>query len=455
MPIQDTIAAIATPPGTGGMAVLRISGPDAFDIAGRVFKPSAGRMVCEMPGYTAAYGHILEGDSPIDDGVLTAFRAPHSYTGEHTCEISCHGGDYLANRILTALITAGARPALPGEFTKRAFLGGKMDLTRAESVIELIEAEGEQALRLAHMAREGHTEQLVDAVTDRLVDMAAALAAYADYPDEDLGETDPAELAISLSREMAALDALTAGYEAGQIVRRGVQTAIVGRPNVGKSSLMNRLFGRRRSIVTDLPGTTRDVVEAEAMIGGLRFILADTAGLRETGDAVEQLGVELSYERMAGADLVLCVIDASEPLSDKDCALVSGLAGRRAIVVLNKTDRPAQVATADVPGFGGAVIALSAETGEGFDALSSAMIKACDLPGAADSMLIANRRQLDCALLSRAALEEAHAALTGGVTLDAVATLLDEAIAPLLELTGRRVNETVIDALFAKFCVGK
>lgn len=452
---HHTIAAIATPPGTGGMAVLRISGADAFSIARRVFRPVGGRDILDMAGYTAAYGHIFEGDSSLDDGVLTVFRAPHSYTGEDVCEISCHGGDYLARRALAAIIAAGARPALPGEFTKRAFLMGKMDLTRAESVIELIEAEGEQALRLARRGREGRTERLVDGIAERLIDMAASLAAYADYPDEDLGETDPTELAGRIEDELLALKELTAGYEAGQIVRRGVSTALIGRPNVGKSSLLNRLFGSKRAIVSDIPGTTRDVVEAEAIIGGLRFMLADTAGLREGDDPIEREGVALSYARMESADLILCLIDASEQLYPDDLELIKSLKGRRAIVALNKTDRPARLRESDLPPTSGPVISVSAVTGEGMDKLEQAMIDSCALPGSADGMLLASQRQLSCALRAADSLKEAGEALDMGITLDAVAVLIESAIEPLLELTGRKVSDTVIDALFAKFCVGK
>jgi tRNA modification GTPase len=455
MHTAHTIAAIATPPGTGGMAVLRMSGPRAIEIAQQVFRPIKGRPVAQMPGYTAAYGHLMEGDKPLDDGILTVFRAPHSYTGEDVCEFSCHGGDYLSRRALAVLVAAGARPALPGEFTKRAFLMGKMDLTRAESVIELIEAEGEQALRLARSGREGRTERLVDGIARRLIDMAAALAAYADYPDEDLGETDPDDLSARIKQELNALKTLIAGYEAGQIVRRGVSTALVGRPNVGKSSLMNRLFGQRRSIVSDIPGTTRDVVEAEAFIGGLRFILADTAGLREGDDPIEQEGVALSYARMERADLILCIIDASEPLSEEDARLLELLRGRRVIVVLNKSDRPVCLTEQTLPHPPGPVVAVSAKTGEGLPALEEAMVDACALPGSADSMLLASQRQLSCVLRATEALQEAGEALSAGVTLDAVAVLLEGAIEPLLELTGRRVSEAVIDALFEKFCVGK
>jgi tRNA modification GTPase len=270
-----------------------------------------------------------------------------------------------------------------------------------------------------------------------------------------LDEAAPDALIRRTDEAAARLSELTGGYEAGRIVRRGVATAIVGRPNVGKSSLMNRLFGARRSIVADLPGTTRDVVEAEAIIGGIRFILADTAGLRDSADGVEQMGVALSYERLANADLVLCVLDGGEPLTDADKAFVAGLSGRRAVVALNKSDRPRRLFESDIPDFGGDIVTVSAATGEGMDTLAAAMAAACALPGSADAMLLANRRQLDCALRALAALAETRDALVSGVTLDAVAALLDGAIAPLRELTGRQVSDSVIDALFAKFCVGK
>lgn len=452
--MQDTIAAIATPPGRGGIAVLRVSGPDAIKITSEIFSARGNKALGDMPGYTVAYGDIADSGEILDDCILTLFRAPRSYTGEDVCEISCHGGDYISRRILSALIKAGARPALPGEFTKRAFLSGKMDLTRAESVIELIDAEGEQAMRLAHMAREGRTERIFDGIADTLISVAAAIGAYADYPDEDLGEADPVELAGQISAEIEKLDMLTSGYDAGQIIRRGVRTAIVGRPNVGKSSVMNRLAGTRRSIVSSIPGTTRDVVETDIFIDGVRFILSDTAGLRESADEIEQIGVSLSYEKMAGADIILCVLDSSAPLTEEDAALIKSLDGRKSVVALNKQDRDIVLTPADFPK-GTNTVAISAETGAGMDDLTAALSAVCALPGTSDAMLIANSRQLDCALRAKASLEEAITALSLGVTLDAVSVLIDAALSPLLEITGRTVGEAVIAELFKNFCVGK
>ena len=340
---MSTIAAISTPAAAAGLGVVRLSGPEALAIADGVFRPAdSARKPSALAGYTAAYGHVADADGDIDDCVALVFRAPHSYTGENVVEFSCHGGLYLLQRVLRACLAAGARAAGPGEFTRRAFMNGKMDLTQAESVMGLIAADGRLAARTALAAREGAVYRRLRGIQDRLLAVAAQFGAYIDYPDEDIPELEPSALAATLDEAERGLTALLSTYDAGRVLREGVDTAIVGSPNVGKSTLMNCLAGCQRSIVTDMAGTTRDVVEETVRLGEVTLRLADTAGLRETADTVESVGVELARQRMEQAALVIAVFDGAVPLTAEDRTLAEGLSDRAAIAVVNKADKPLQ-----------------------------------------------------------------------------------------------------------------
>ena len=461
--MNDTIAAISTPTAPAGLGVIRLSGSDALTVAARVFKPvSDARTPDRLAGYTAAYGHVADSDGVIDECVLLAFRAPHSYTGEDVAEISCHGGMYVLQRTLRACFAAGARPAGAGEFTRRAFLNGKMDLTQAEGVMELIAANGRLAARTALAAREGATYRRLQAVKADLLAVAAQMGAYVDYPDDDIPALEPAALAATMESARAAIGALLATFDAGKVLREGVDTAIVGCPNVGKSTLMNCLAGCERSIVTAVAGTTRDVVEDTVRLGDVVLHLADTAGIRATDDLVESVGVEKARARLAQAALVLAVFDGSRPLTAEDEALISLCAGAPAIAVINKADLPQQ-ADLDFIDFISrlardffAVVSLSAKEGTGIDALTSAVAHITGIENLdASEPVLATERQRDCATRCLAALDEAAASLDAGMTLDAVGVNLDDAIAAILELTGERATEAVVDEVFARFCVGK
>lgn len=452
----STIAAVATPLGAGGLGVIRISGPQAIQTAQAIFSPAGGRALSQSPGYTAHYGRLHDADGDFDEAVATVFRAPRSYTGEDVVELSCHGGLYLVQRTLRAALDHGAQLAGPGEFTKRAYLNGKMSLAQAESVMDLIGAAGQQAARAALAGRDGVLSRRIDQIADTLVDLAAHLAAWNDYPDEDMESVEPGPLAACLRESLSACQALLDGYDAGRILREGVDTAIIGRPNVGKSTLMNLLAGTQKSIVTDIPGTTRDIVEETVRAGEVTLRLADTAGIRATDDPVEQAGVDLARKRLASAQLILVVLDRSEPLDQEDLALLSGLQERPAIAVLNKSDLPPQWEESSLHGLVSRTVEISARTGEGAQSLVDAIAQLLHLSGIDPAApLLANERQRACLQSSAAALEEALQAVDAGVTLDAVTVCLDEAIRPLLELTGRKVSDTVVDAVFAQFCVGK
>lgn len=452
----STIAAIATPLGVGGIGVIRISGPDAVQTAEAIFSPAGGKALSSSHGYTAHYGRLHDQDGDFDEVVATVFRAPRSYTGEDVVELSCHGGMYLVQRALRAALDHGAALAQPGEFTKRAYLNGKVSLAQAESVMDLIGASGRQAARAALAGRDGVLSRKIDGIAETLIDLAAHLAAWNDYPDEDMESVEPASLAAALRRSLSECRALLGSYDAGRILREGVDTAIIGRPNVGKSTLMNLLAGTQKSIVTAIPGTTRDVVEETVRAGEIVLRLADTAGIRDTDDPVEQAGVALARRRLESAQLVLAVLDRSEPLGEGDLSLLSELDGRPAIAVLNKSDLPAQLDENRLRGLVSRTVEISARTGEGAESLVRAiadLLHLSDVDPAAP--LLANERQRGCLQKAAEALEEALRAVESGVTLDAVTVCLDEAIGPLLELTGRKASDAVVDAVFAQFCVGK
>ena len=311
---EKTIAAIATAQGAGGIGIIRISGCDALEISQKVFKSITGRNISEMKGYTAAYGHIYDGDELIDSGVLLVYLAPHSYTGENVAEISCHGGLYVTKRVLRAVLNAGASMAEAGEFTKRAFLNGKIGLTEAEGVMDIISARGEQSSRAALGAMDGALRKKIDSVKESLITSAAHLSAWADYPEDDIPAVSTENLTGELKSSIGILDKLLATYDAGKAIREGIDTVIAGKPNVGKSTLMNLLSGYERSIVTDIPGTTRDVIEDTVMLGDIPLCLSDTAGIRATDDPVESIGVEKARKRVKSAGLVLAVFDSSKEL---------------------------------------------------------------------------------------------------------------------------------------------
>ena len=455
--MNNTIAAISTPSGSAGLGVVRLSGPDALAVAGRVFRPADPRKTPEnLVGYTAAYGRVFDAEGDVDECVLLVFRAPHSYTGENVAEFSCHGGRYILRRVLRACLDAGASPAGPGEFTRRAFLNGKMDLTQAESVMDLIAADGQLAAQTALAARDGAVFRRLTAVKESLLAVAAQFGAYIDYPDEDIPDLAPETLSATVDEAALAMGDLLATYDAGRVLREGIDTAIVGSPNVGKSTLMNRLSGCQRSIVTDIAGTTRDVVEETVRLGEVTLRLADTAGIRDTGDTVEAVGVDLARQRMEQAALVLAVFDGSQPLTEEDKALADSLKGRTAIAVVNKADKPLQMDAAWLKERFSWVVTLSAKEGEGVSALTAAVEEATGV-GRLDAAqpVLTTERQRQCAATALACLQEAQAALGCGLTLDAVSVSVDGALNAILDLTGERATEAVVDQVFANFCVGK
>lgn len=453
--MDAAIAAISTPHGSGGIGIVRISGKDAPDIAAKIFRPNGKRQIAQMPGYSSLLGRIYDDGEPVDDAICQIFREPKSYTGENVVELSCHGGMWILRKVLRLCLENGARAAEPGEFTKRAFLNGKLGLTQAEAVMDLISAQGQSAIKAAISARDGAIANRVHLISDRLVSQSAHLAAWADFPDEDLEELDIPLLARTLDELISEISSLLSTFDAGKILREGVLTAIVGKPNVGKSTLMNLLAGEERSIVTDIPGTTRDVVEDSVRLGDFVLRLSDTAGIRDTGDPVEIAGVERSRLRMRTAELVFAVFDSSDELDGDDLSLLDELEDKQCVAIINKIDLPQRLDVSVIGAKLRRVITISAKTGKGLGELKQTV---SDLLGMTafdpTAGIVMSERQRVCLVGALEAVREAKTALHANM-LDAVNVCVDSAIDELLSLTGERASERVVDEVFARFCVGK
>ena len=453
---MTTIAAIATPNAPGGIAVIRISGERAFEVAEKIFVPAGDKKVADMRGYTCAYGEAFDGEERLDDCILTVFRAPHSFTGEDTAEISCHGGIYVTRRILRAALANGAVMAQAGEFTKRAFLNGKIDLTQAESVMDIISAKGERELKMAENIREGAAYKAVRKISDRLMNMLGSLAAWTDYPDEDIPEVEPETMRTELENIRAELESLIRNYDSGRILREGVSTVIVGRPNVGKSTLFNALSGCERSIVTDIAGTTRDAVEETVKLGDVTLRLMDTAGIRETSDKIEEIGVNIAQKAIESAGLVIAVFDGSETMSDDDVNIINKINFNNSVAVVNKNDLSTVIDITELEKHFKHIVYLSAKENSGTDELCACIedIFRLNEPFFND-VTVANERQKKCVDVCLENVEKAVEAIECGEMLDAVNVLIDYAEQSLLELIGEKITDAVVDEVFSRFCVGK
>ena len=452
---MDTIAAIATPLAEGGISVIRISGDKAIEIAEKVFRPVSRKAVSEMKGYTAAYGEIVDEIKKLDDGVLLIYRAPHSYTGEDVAEISCHGGLFITKRVLSACYNAGAKSAQAGEFTKRALLNGKLSLTQAEAVADIISAQNEQYLMCSKAQREGALYHRIRKVSEKILSLTTLIQAWIDYPDEMEDDFDGNLEAAKLTEVRDELNALLNSYHSGQLMRDGVPCAIVGRPNVGKSTLMNLLSGTERSIVTDIEGTTRDIVEETVMAGNVMLRLADCAGIRDTDDVVESIGVERMLKKIDSASLVFAVFDGSRQLSDDDRRLMLHLTDKNCICIINKTDLAQVIDKSELSQFD-EIIEISAKDISAAEKISEAVSRRTGLSKLdLSSGFIANERQRLCIQEAIEYINQALTALQLGVTLDAVGIMCESALERLYELSGENVSEAVIDQVFARFCVGK
>ena len=452
----SAIAAISTPLGTGGVGIIRISGKNATEIADRIFVSVNGKKLSSSKGYRAYFGRIFDGETAVDEVVCLVFRAPHSYTGEDVGEINCHGGVVLLKKILRLVLQNGAQAAAPGEFTKRAFLNGKLDLSEAESVMTLISAQGEQGANAAFNQLEGSLSRKIEKINSSLLSLAAHIAAWVDYPDDEIEELGNNELYSTIYNAYLELCALLSNFDSGMAVTNGVEAAIVGKPNVGKSTLMNLLTGYDRSIVTEIEGTTRDVVEETVNLNGCILRISDTAGMRETGDIVEKLGVERSRKKLERAAVVFAVFDLSKPLSDEDKELIDECKDKNVIPIINKTDLEPRLDVDYIKNKLGSPLFISAKSGDGYNELCD---RVAELMGTKNfdttSAMLVNERQRICCQKASDALKDALEALNLGLTPDAIGVCIDDAIAVLLELTGQKASEAVVDEVFKQFCVGK
>ncbi len=450
-----TIAAIATPLGEGGLAVIRLSGTRAFAIADQSFQPvgKSSQKPSVAPTHTIQFGKIIRDGKVIDEVLLAVLRAPRTFTREDTVEISCHGGLLPAKLVLDTLLAHGARLAEPGEFTKRAFLNGRLDLAQAEAVADVIHSRTELALAAANEQLAGKLSQRINQLRDDLMLTLAHVEAHIDFPDEDISPDTKEALLRRLENAIAFMGELLRTADEGQLLRRGIRAAIVGRPNAGKSSLLNQLLGRDRAIVSHIAGTTRDTIEETANIRGLPIVFVDTAGLRESHDELEREGIRRSRESLAQAELILHVLDASEPLSAADKNYLTEFAGKKRIIVRNKTDLPVKL---DLPATFRAVD-VSCASGQGIELLKDA-IKSLVWAGEINAEMLQvaiNSRHQDALNRARTAARQAAEGLRGELTLELIAIDLREAAAAVGEVVGKTTTEDLLDAIFSAFCIGK
>lgn len=453
---MSTIAAISTPNAAGGIGIVKISGPDAIAVADKVFLCVGSKKLSELPGYSVRFGHVHDDEETLDQAVAIVYRAPKSYTGEDVVELQCHGGLFLMQQILRLCLKNGAVPAEPGEFTKRAFLNGKMDLSEAESVMTLISAHGREAADAAFNVLQGSLSKEIKEIANVFIAASAHMAAWVDYPDDEIEELNFDTLLTEFQDAKTKLSSLVERFDMGQAITEGIETVIVGKPNVGKSTLMNLLLGRERSIVTEIAGTTRDVVEETARIGNVVLRLSDTAGIRESDDVVESIGIEFAKTKLLHSTLILAIVDGSKALDDEDLAILKECQGKPSICIINKSDLGNTVKCEDVLSFVSSAVSISAKDKTSFDVLREALETLLGTAefDSSEAMLI-NERQLNCCQKSLLCIDEAIKAIESGLTMDAVNVSVDAAIAPLLELTGERVSDAVVNEVFSKFCVGK
>ena len=455
--MNDTIAAIATAQAPSAIGILRLSGPDTCAILDGVFCPKNGKPMSAQDGRNMVYGTLLDSAGRvIDNALCVLFRAPNSYTGEDCAEIHCHGSPIVLNEGLTSLFAKGARQAKGGEFTRRAFLNGRMDLIQAEAVVDLIDAETAEAARNAVGQLSGTLSRTVEDIYEALMAVVSRFYAVVDYPDEDIEDLQRAELLDTLRRSENKLQELLATFSRGKLLKSGVPTVILGKPNAGKSSLLNALLGYERAIVTDVAGTTRDTVEEKVRLGHVLLRLIDTAGIRETADSVEKIGVERSRIAAGKASLALLVLDGSAPLDAEDEAAIAVAEGvANLVVIVNKADLPRRIDVGALADRFDNVISLSAKTGEGITTLTDHITSLYPAGSAAQGELLTNARQADAVSRAWNAVREARSALRIGMTPDVVLSDVENALSALGELNGKSLREDLVATIFSRFCVGK
>ncbi|TLM66602.1 MAG: tRNA uridine-5-carboxymethylaminomethyl(34) synthesis GTPase MnmE [Deltaproteobacteria bacterium] len=455
-PASDTIVAPATPPGDGGIGIVRLSGPQAEQLLGGVFR---GRLApAAMASHRLYHGRLCDAAGrPVDEVLAVIMRAPRSYTGEDVVEVHCHGGSQLLRCALDLFLAAGARLARPGEFTERAFLNGRLDLAQAEAVAALIGSRSARAARAALAQLDGRLSQQLYRYTAELRELLLLLEAHIDFPDDDLGPLDGEALVARTRAVRTAMTGLLHSFDTGRVLREGLNVLILGRPNVGKSSLLNALLGEARAIVTDIPGTTRDTIEEQLVLGGLPLRLVDTAGVRATDDPIELEGVRRAREKVAAADLVLLVIDGARPLNDEDRMALAMVQPARTILVRNKCDLPPAAPADELAGFP-CQVAVSVRQGTGLDALQAAVVAHFSATGdreAGDGVVLTERRHREALAGALQALDRFLAAQAAAEPAECLAMELREALAALGQITGETTPDLILEQIFSRFCIGK
>ncbi len=454
---MSTIAAISTAPGIGGIGIIRMSGENCFDVLEKIFKQKNAQNIEDIKGYSIKYGTIIDGEEIIDEVLVSYFKAPKSYTAENMCEINSHGGVVIMNKILDLCVRNGAELAEPGEFTKRAFLNGRMDLSQAEAVIDIINAKTDKEAKISLEQLEGNLSEKITQIRKTIISVMADIEATIDYPEYDLEEVTNAKISKILDEVDIVLDSLEKSFYNGKILREGISTAIIGRPNAGKSSLLNLILNEERAIVTDIEGTTRDTIEEYISIDGVPLKIIDTAGIRNASDEVERIGVQKAIEIAKKSDVVIAIFDVSRPLNKEDQEILELLKDKNSIILLNKIDLDRKVSFEEIKLINKPIVEISTKTREGLDKLYEEISKLFKLKEIANDgeTIVSNVRHKNIIINSRKNLGKARETIKNNMPIDIISGHLKEILEELGKITGETVTEDVIAEIFSKFCLGK
>ena len=455
--MSNTIAAISTAPGIGGIGIIRMSGDNCFDVLEKIFKQKNSQSIEEIKGYSIKYGTIVDGEEIVDEVLVSYFKAPKSYTAENMCEINSHGGVVIMNKILDLCIRNGADIAEPGEFTKRAFLNGRMDLSQAEAVIDIINAKTDKEAKISLEQLEGNLSEKITNIRKIIISVMADIEATIDYPEYDLEEVTNAKILKILDEVDIILDSLEKSFYNGKILREGISTAIIGRPNAGKSSLLNIILNEERAIVTDIEGTTRDTIEEYISIDGVPLKIIDTAGIRNASDEVERIGVQKAIEIAKKSDVIIAIFDVSRELNKEDEEILSLLEDKNSIILLNKIDLDRKVSLDKIKNINKPIVEISTKTREGLEVLYSEISNLFKLKEIANDgeTIVSNVRHKNIILNSRRNLDRARETIRNNMPIDMISSHLKEILEELGKITGETVTEDVIAEIFSKFCLGK
>lgn len=454
---MSTIAAISTAPGIGGIGIIRMSGENCFEILEKIFKQKKYQNIESIRGYSIKYGNIVDKDEIIDEVLVSYFKAPKSYTAENMCEINSHGGIVIMNKILELCLKNGAELAEPGEFTKRAFLNGRLDLSQAEAVIDVINSKTDKEAKVSMEQLKGNLSEKIEKIRKIVISIMADIEATIDYPEYDLEEVTNSRIVETLKDVDNLLDELEKSFYNGKILREGISTAIIGKPNAGKSSLLNVILNEERAIVTDIEGTTRDSIEEYIQIDGIPLKIIDTAGIRKANDEVEKIGVEKSIELAQKSDVIIAIFDINKELDEEDDKIIDLLVNKNAIIILNKIDLESKIDIKKLEDLNKPIVKISTKTREGIDTLYEEISKLFKLKEIANDgeTIVSNARHKNIILNSRKNVDKAIKTIEENMPIDIISTCLKEVIEELGKITGETVTEDVISEIFSKFCLGK